>query len=190
MFNTNLPSGRRRLFLLVLVVFVVAGFSAKYLLMYFGWVGNADPPKKETQAQPEEVGNKPEGLPALSAAELEKVRSSADAFIRAYATRNTTDVDQWLQSVKPYATDSLLSLLEEETKFLKEHGVKITSQLKEITNFSCQEQSGKVQCLVETITEENENGKTIPIERVYQVTLVKENGNWIAEEVEARGSFD
>ena len=192
MFNTNLPSGRRRLFMLVLLVFVVAGFSAKYLLIYFGWVGNADSPEKKAQVQPqpEETGKAPAAVPALSPEELKKVRSSADAFIRAYAARSTTNVEQWLQSVKPFATESLFSLLEEETTFLKENGVKVTSRFKEIRNLQCQEQSGEVLCLAETITEEKENGQTIPIERVYQVSLIEENGNWIVEEVEVRGSFD
>ena len=190
MFNTNLPSGRRRLFLLVLFVFVVAGFSAKYLLIHLGWVGNAGQQDKKPQSQPEQTSNPEEVLPTLSPEQLQKAQQTADAFMRAYANRNTDEVDRWLQSVKPYASDSLLALLEEETNFLKEKGVKFISVLKEIHNLHCQEQSGEVRCLAETVAEESENGKTIPIERVYQVTLTEQNGNWIAQEVEVRGSFD
>ena len=60
MFNTNLPSGRRRLFLLVLFVFVVAGFSAKYLLIHLGWVGNAGQQDKKA-SEPTGTNRKPGG---------------------------------------------------------------------------------------------------------------------------------
>ncbi len=192
MFNTDLPSGRRRLFVLILSVFIVAGFSVKYLIIHLGWVGGTESPDagaKAANSQNTEPVTEPE-TPALSQEEIQHAQSSADAFIRAYVTRTSTDYDGWLRSLKPYVTDQLFSLLKEEADYFKSGGQTPTSQFKQLGRLQCQAELGKVGCLAETVVEQDENGKKIPIERVYQLTLIKEKGEWVIEEVEVRGSFD
>lgn len=192
MFNTDLPSGRRRLFFLILSVFIIAGFSVKYLIIHLGWVGDAHSPevRDETEnSQNEEPVMEPE-IPALSQAEIERAQKSADAFIRVYVTRTSADYDGWLRSLKPYVTDQLHSLFEEEANYFESGGQTPTSQFRQLGRLQCQDQLGKVGCLAETVVEQDENGKKIQIERVYQLILIKEKGEWVIKEVEVRGSFE
>ncbi|MGA8943518.1 MAG: hypothetical protein WB502_12525 [Thermoactinomyces sp.] len=192
MFNTDLPSGRRRLFVLILAVFVVAGFSVKYLIIHLGWIGDAG--SREVTGRTEDSKNvesvmEPE-IPALSQAEIQRAQSVADAFIRAYVTRTSTDYEGWLRSLKPYVTDQLYSMLEEEANYFKSGGQTPTSQFKQSGRLQCQDELGKAGCLAEIVVEQDENGEKILIENVYHLSLIKEKGDWVIEEVEVRGSFD
>ncbi|MBA4603780.1 hypothetical protein [Thermoactinomyces mirandus] len=192
MFNTDLPSGRRRLFVLILFVFIVAGFSVKYLLIHLGWVGdggNTEVGAKAENSKNMVPVNEPD-IPALSQEEIQRVQITARAFVRAYVTRTSADYDGWLRSLKPYVTDQLFSLLEEEANYFESGGQTPTSRFKQLGRINCQDDLGKVGCLAEMVVEQDENGKKIPIERVYQLTLIKEKGEWLIEEVEVRGSFD
>lgn len=162
------------------------------MIIHLGWVGDAHSPevKGETEnSQNKEPVMEPE-IPALSQAEIQRAQEAADDFIRVYVTRTSADYDGWLQSMKPYVTDQLHSLLEEEANYFEAGGKTPTSQFKQLGRLQCQDQLGKVGCLAETVVEQDENGEKILIERVYQLILIKEKGEWVIEEVEVRGSFD
>ncbi len=193
MFDTILPSGRRKLFFFILLVFTIAGFGTKYLLIKLGWVGGqaktpeAPPP---ALAGPEKKMDEPEPA-SIRAEDVEKARQTAEAFIRSYTNQNDKDKKERLQALKPLTTPSFFQLLEKETELSRPAGEVSSTSFQSLERADCNASGNSVQCLLETVVAERKaDQEAIPVERVYQLTLIEENSDWLVEEVVLRGSLD
>lgn len=194
MFDTDLPSGRRKLFFFILLVFTIAGFGTKYLLIKLGWVGGQAKtpvaPPSALEAGPAEKKDEPEPA-AFTTEDVEKARQAAESFIRSYTTQDDKNKDERLQALKPLTTPSFYRMLEEEAELSRPTGESHSTSFKSLGRVDCGANGSSVQCLMETVLEEKQTDQqTLPVERVYQLTLVEEGSDWLVEEVVLRGSFD
>ncbi|SEN55353.1 hypothetical protein [Lihuaxuella thermophila] len=194
MFDTNLPSGRRKLFFFILLVFTIAGFGTKYLLFKFGWVGGQtktpEAPPSALEAGPADRQNEQEPA-ALTTEDVEKARQAAEMFIRSYTTRDDQTKNERLQALKPLTTPSFYQILQEEAELSRPTGETHSTSFQSLGKVDCGAVGKSVECLVETILQEMQGDQpAIPVERVYQLTLVEESSDWLVEEVVLRGSID
>ncbi|MBA4493655.1 hypothetical protein ACFO25_04585 [Paenactinomyces guangxiensis] len=194
LFNRDLPSGRRKLFIFILVLFSIVGFSTKYLLIKLGWVGGqtetpkAPSPGSATISADPNQTDQPDGF---TSEEIEKAGQTAEAFIRVYTNENQADQGQRLQSLKTFTTSALYEMLKKEIELSRPTGETASASLKKVDEVSCDTNVSSVQCSLKT-TLEQKKGQDNPtlIERVYQLTLVQADHKWLVEEVVLRGSFD
>ncbi|TCS96956.1 hypothetical protein [Hazenella coriacea] len=189
MFNTNLPSDRRRLLLLVLFSFIVVGFLTKYVLLSLGWVDGSI-----SESKPHPVVSDPspvapvEQNETLPPAELSAAQQVAEQFIQPYA--NQVNKSEWLSQLKSLMTDEFYETLKMEVELARPvQGVQ-SSQFQKITNKSCEAVGIKVDCLLETVVIEQVDNQQRPVEKVYQVILQKQGSDWLVEEVNLHASID
>jgi hypothetical protein len=188
MFQTDLPSHRRRLFIFVLVVFLVVGFAVRFVLVRLGWTDPPAPPVKapvSTQPEPSE----PAAASSLSPAELGEVTETAERFIRAYTTVDFSDRSKWLGALDGLVGDAFYRFLKEEATARPAEGEKATSFSK-LERLQCSGSGSAASCIAGVVVQEQREKQSIPVERVYQLTLAKEGDNWVVEEAEMRGDFD
>lgn len=189
MFNTDLPSGRRKLFVLVLCVFLIVGFSVKYLLIWLGWVGGAKP---ETGAKEEAAPVvQPEPPPSsLSEEQMAQANAVAKQFIQAYTTIDYQHRDAWLASLESMTKPSYYDVLKEEaTRARPSEGIQSTTFSK-LGRIDCEALQLRVSCLAEVVVLEKGSDESLPIERIYQLLLAADKGKWAVEEVQVRGNFE
>jgi hypothetical protein len=193
LFNTDLPSGRRRLFFLVLLVFTIAGFSAKYLLIKQGWVGgqremSAASPQASQPVVPEPVQT--DG-PGYSFEELREAEQFAGEYIRIYGNRDPRRKDEWLNKLRPFTAQGLYETLRTETEEARPVDGDVVTTVKQVGRVTCSQNGGAVSCLVECVMEErNATGGTVALERVYDLQLTRDEADWLVQEVAVRGSFE
>lgn len=191
MFNTNLPSNRRRFLLLVLFSFIVVGFLTKYLLLSLGWVdGSASEakPRSNTSAFPPIAPVEPNGA-FRSPAELSAAQQIAEQFIQPYTNRQTKQ-DEWLSQLKPMITENFYETLKVEIESARPVQSTQHDQFQKITQANCEEFGAKVDCLLEIVVIGKVNNEQVPMEKVYQVILQQQGRDWRVEEVHVHGSID
>ncbi len=183
-FNPDLPSGRRRLFLLILLVFMVVGFGTRYLLIGWGWGQQEDAPSSDplakTDAQPGPTSEKQpsQSDSPVTADDREEAQPIAKKFVEAYLAQGPKEKAEFLKEADPWMTDSLQSEIEEDPA--RPVGpVKVQStEATEVQDYQ-REQSGQVVWNV-WATVPKENGT---YEVVYEVILSQEKGDWLVQEV-------
>ncbi|MFD1424955.1 hypothetical protein ACFQ4J_14580 [Laceyella tengchongensis] len=189
MFNTDLPSGRRKLFALVLGVFLIVGFSVKYLLIWLGWVGGADQTSRPTQEPVAEVGSDTEST-SVTPEEVAQAKRVAEQFIQAYTTVDFKQRDAWLASLKNLTTPSHYAVLEQEATQSRSPEDTVSTAFSELGRMDCEAVASRVSCLAEVIVMEKGPKESLPVERIYQLLLSADGERWVVEEAQARGNFE
>lgn len=193
MFNPDLPSGRRKLFLFILLVFTIAGFSAKYLLIELGWVSNQATESKHITSPGNEPNSQAESgnQPIFTQEDIQNAQQIATSFLPVYVTSNDSDQDERLVKLKPLITSQFFAVLKEEAELARPTSEKLSTRLERLGNINCELDGIYVKCLIETVIEEKEsNGQKKSVEKVYQILLVQEGREWLVQEVELHGSID
>ncbi|SGO61344.1 Uncharacterised protein [Mycobacterium tuberculosis] len=178
LFNTNLPSGRRRLFVFLLLVFSIVGFGTRYLLITLGWVGSNPTetlPQKPPEASVPKADSKEEEIPAISEADRQEAREVATNFVKAYLQYGPEKEKVFLKKVGPWVT----ATLQEELTPTGPQSVK-SVKASRVEDYY-REQNGQVIWNV-WATLDKGKGKD-GYEVVHEVVLIREAGSWRVQEV-------
>ncbi|WP_124726619.1 hypothetical protein [Staphylospora marina] len=193
MFNTETSSGRRRLFLLVLLVFLVAGFTAKHLLIRLGWVGGG-----RSEAEHPRMVEAPVSQPAGSeegtgkqSPDLKEAEAFAARYLVMYASRDPAKKAERLNGLRPHTTAEFFAILEEEANGARPTAENEVTTVSDITRGSCEEDREAVTCILQcSLVERGRDGKEILTEQVYELRLIRDGSGWKTEGVSVRGSFE
>ncbi|MBH8598990.1 MULTISPECIES: hypothetical protein [unclassified Thermoactinomyces] len=188
MFQTDLPSHRRRLLVFVLVVFLVVGFAVRFVLVKLGWTDQPRPTATEPSA-PSAEPSEPAAVSSLPPEELSAVTETANRFIRAYTTIDFSDRSKWLHALDGLTGKEFYQYLQEEATARPADGLTATSFGK-IERLQCSGSGLTASCIGAVVVQEQKGQQFTPVERVYQLSLAKEGEHWVVEEAEVRGDFD
>ncbi|PTM52179.1 hypothetical protein [Desmospora activa] len=175
-FNPNLPSGRLRLFVALLLLFSVVGFGTRYLLIQSGWVGSSSSPVPPTQEEPpaaEQEEESPEELPPVTEEDREQARHVAEDFVAAYLSYSPDEKEKLLEEVK------LTRSLQAEIEPIGPVTVRSTEAAK-VEDYQRDQDGEIVWNIWATVAKGKGNFET-----VYEVVLTREGGNWRVGEVTA-----
>lgn len=193
MFQTNLPSGRRRLLIVLIVLIAIVVFGMRYLLVSFGWVGEQTEVSSQTESQFKQQTQLSTEEPetSISKAELNAAKQMAESFIKRYTQHDFSQSEAWLKSFQA----DLHSAFAEEMQLEAEHSR--PTMLVQQVNFqalkrsACDPVAEKVHCHLEVTTETIDGqGQATLNDKGYEVILIKENGNWKVEGLNIHGSLD
>lgn len=175
LFNPNLPSGRCRLFVFLLLVFSIVGFGTRHLLIHLGWVGsNPEPiPQTPPEASVPQADSDEEEVLAISEADRKEAREVAINFVKVYLQYGPEKEKVFLEKVSPWVTASLLEELTpagpQSVESMKANRVEDYHR----------EEAGQVVWNV-WATLGRGKGK---YEVVHEVVLIREAGKWRVQEV-------
>ncbi|MBD1370838.1 hypothetical protein IC620_00490 [Hazenella sp. IB182357] len=188
MFNTQLPSGRRRLFLLILFVFIIVGFSTKYFLYEWGLVAQEESRPVENEVEPEAASSSS----GYTDMEITEAKQQAEIFLRLYTTDQANSEASRLSAIQEITTPDVYEWIVAETKNGRPLAETPIRSFRQFGQVGCTAERLGVVCLIETIIEEKKQAvDPILIERVYQLQLErKEAQKWVIKEVEVRGSLE
>lgn len=189
-FRFDLPSERRRLFILVCALFLVVGFTVKALIYELGWVGDSSSEtitEPSVPAESRDRQNIPEP-PVFSEEERALAKEVVENFLPLYVTTHPEQKDQRLMELEKYTTSSFFEVLKEEANEARPVGENVEIRMKQLEKVECSGQE-TMQCLAIMIVEEI-GKEAILVEKVFAVSLIKDQENWLVREVESRGSFD
>ncbi|MFC7443207.1 hypothetical protein [Laceyella putida] len=189
MFNTDLPSGRRKLFALVLGVFLIVGFSVKYLLIWLGWVGGTETDAHKKPATAPVVQPEP-APPSISPEEVAQAKGVAEQFIRAYTTVDFKKRDVWLASLESLTAPAYYDVLQEEAALARPAEGTLSTSFSKLGRMDCEALESRVSCLAEVVVLEKGENRSLPMERMYQLLLGTDEKQWVVEEVQVRGNFE
>lgn len=175
LFNPNLPSGRRRLFVFLLLVFSIVGFGTRYLLISLGWVGSIDTSPREPPASQEVPAKEEEESPAISEADREEAREVAMQFVSAYLRYGPEEKEAFLKKEGSWLTETL----QEE---LVPAGPQSVQSVKanRVEDYHREKEGQVVWNVWATLGRGKGQGR---YEVVYEVVLIRETGNWRVQEV-------
>lgn len=188
MFRSDLPSGRRRLFLFVCAVFLIAGFSVKALIYEMGWVGKSENTQKPIKPAEMNDGQQAPEPPSHSEEDLQEAKSVVEAFLPLYIANHPDQKEKRLEELKKLTTTSFFEVLKEESDSARPVEEGIQAKLQQVEQLECSGEDS-MHCVAVTTIEEQGKEKLL-VEKVFVVFLAEEKGNWLVREVEARGSFD
>lgn len=177
LFNTNLPSGRRRLFVFLLLVFSIVGFGTHHLLISLGWVGfqPEPPPQEPSEAAVPRVDPEKEEPPVISEADRKETREIAAQFVGVYLQYGPDEKKTFLKEVGSWMTTPLREDLEpagpQTVKSVKASRVEDYHR----------EENGQVVWNVWAILSKGKGKEGYEV--VHEVVLTREAGSWRVQEV-------
>lgn len=192
MFQTQLPSGRRRLFVFLLILFTIIVFGMRYLLLALGWVEKqTDSTSKQTTEQMDVESSPNANQPTFTSEQLMQARQTAENFLKRYTQRDLAQSQVWFRSF----ANMLSPKYAEELRMEAEHS-RPTVLVKEIKfqtikRSTCHPNHENVSCHLEVTTEEvDAQDRSTLVDKNYEVILSLQNGNWKVEGLNIYGSLD
>lgn len=191
MFQTQLPSGRRRLLFLLVMVFAATVFGMRYLLVSLGWVGGQpDPSAMKTSGQEQQQESIPSPEP-VNQAEMNHIKQSAESFIKRYTEHDLMKSKEWFQSLQADLHPSFASQIRLETERSRPTMLVQRTRFKQLNRSTCDSVAEKVHCYLEVTTESIDyQQEAILTDKIYEVILSSENKNWKIEGLNIHGSLD
>ena len=190
MFQTQLPSGRRRLLVFLLVLFTIAVFGTRYLLLTLGWVGKqTDSTSKQT---PQQVNiEKKLEQPSFTPEQQRQARKTAEEFLKRYTERDLSQSEEWLQSLRNMLSTDYAEELRMEAERSRPTVLIKKTNFQAIRRSTCYPNEEKIACHLEATTEEVDGkDQATLVDKNYEVILSLQNGNWKVEGLNIYGSLD
>lgn len=191
-------SDRIKLFLFILAVFLLIGFSASFIFRSLNQKAEAreDPPESAPQSQETVEGDPPSSLAReeesaneydqaehFTDEQLSKSKGVALAFVQAFHAYDAKEPEKYLENANPYMTDALYEKMGRNMRrepldrsFLSVEKVDVTPVVNpssSIIRWNVMV-TGKAEAVDGTVT---------PTEDWYLVSLKQMNGEWLVEDV-------
>ncbi|PPA68692.1 hypothetical protein [Jeotgalibacillus proteolyticus] len=195
----NSKSDRIKLFLFILVIFLVIGFSTTYVLRSIGseeadTVNQSEETPEETEAfvssdeveseaSLEDETNKYNQTEHFTEEQLAESKEAAVEFVHAYHPYNAEEPTEYLETAKPHITDSLYgSLKEDGRREVLERSILTVNdtQVTEVVNPSSIVVRWNVMVTGEA---QSIDGSKTDTEDWYLVGLREREGEWLVEDV-------
>lgn len=194
MFQTQLPSGRRRLLFFLIVLFTIAVFGTRYLLLLFGWGEKQtdSTPKNQSEQTESVVEQQQESHSATFTAEqLQQAKVIAERFIKLYTQHDLSQSEEWFQSLESLLSPSYAEELRLEAEKMRPTQIVMKTEFQTIRRSICQPDGENVACHFEvSIKEIDAQEQATLVDKNYEVILSLQNGNWMVEGLNIYGSFD
>lgn len=191
MLQTHLPSGRRRLLLLIIILFTVAVFGTRYLLLTFGWVGKQTDSTPEHPSKQTEADKQQESPTTFTPEQLQQAKEAAQTFIKLYTQHDLSQSEAWLQSFEAILAPHYKEELRLEVERSRPTVLVAKIHFQAIKRSTCQSNGERVYCYLEVTTEEiNAQEQGVLVDKHYEVILSLQNGNWKVEGLNIHGSLD
>lgn len=166
------PSDRRKLFLVLVLIFSIVVYGSKFMVVRLGWME-----EKEVEDVPEEPP--PVFSSPPSNQDREEARIVAEEFIKTYISSDlkeskslmTSDLyasemrDQEASRIDPAAVDRNLSVIKTHSSIIQDYYL---------------EEQGKVKITVWATIKADKDSYEVP----YWITLNRDMGRWLVEGVE------
>lgn len=190
--RTHLPSRRRRMLLLwTIILFTVAVFGTRYLLLTFGWVGQQTDSTPKHPSPQSEVNDPPESRTEFTSEQLQQAREAAQDFIKLYTQRNLSQSETWFQSFEAMLTPYYQEELRLEAERSRPTMLVRETRFQAIKRSTCHSNRERVHCHLEVTTEEiDAQEQATLVDKHYEVILSLQNGNWKVEGLNIHGSLD
>lgn len=194
MFQTHLPSGRRRLLLFIFILFTIAVFGTRYLLLLFGWGEKQtdSTPKNQSEQTVSVVEQQQESHSATFTAEqLQQAKVIAEKFIKLYTQRDLSLPEVWFQSMESMLSPDYKEELRLETEKIRPTQLVMKTEFHTIRRSICQPDGENVACHFEvSLKEIDAQEQATLVDKNYEVILSLQNGNWMVEGLNLYGSLD
>lgn len=193
MFQTQLPSGRRRLLLFLIILFTIAVFGTRYLLLLLGWgEKQTDSTPKNQSEQTEPVVEQQENhSTTFTAEQLQQAKVVAEKFIKLYTQHDLSQSEEWFQSLESLLSPSYAEELRLEAEKIRPTQIVMKTEFQTIRRSICQPDGENVACHFEvSIKEIDAQEQATLVDKNYEVILSLQNGNWMVEGLNIYGSFD
>lgn len=198
--NFHHKSDRIKLFLFILAVFLLIGFSASFIFRSLNQEAEAREEPTESLLQSEEINdgdhssspgeegeeessNEYDQTEHFTDEQLSKSKEVALAFVQAFHAYDAKEPEQYLEDAKPYMTDALYEKMERNMRrepldrsFLSVEKANVTPVVNpssSIIRWNVMV-TGKAEAVDGTVT---------PTEDWYLVGLKQINGEWLVEDV-------
>lgn len=188
MFNTSLPSGRRKLFLFLLVVFTIVGFGTKYVLLWLGWVDMTSDEASSWKGYSISVPSpiKPASV-IYSEVDQTEAKQVSEAFVRADAIQDEQQKEEKRNELKALTTGDFFQILQTELDQARPVKTVDPLTLTQVTQTDCEQEDVALACRVTTVWNDAQGKK---VEQDFLLKLLQENGKWLVEGVSTGGSTD
>lgn len=193
MFQTQLPSGRRRLLLFLIILFTIAVFGTRYLLLLLGWgEKQTDSTPKNQSEQTEPVVEQQENhSTTFTAEQLQQAKVVAEKFIKLYTQHDLSQSEEWFQSLESLLSPSYAEELRLEAEKIRPTQLVMKTEFHIIRRSICQPDGENVACHFEvSLKEIDALDQATLVDKNYEVILTLQNGNWMVEGLNIYGSFD
>lgn len=189
MLQPQLPSGRRRLLLLIIFVFTIVVFATRYLLVTLGWVGQQAGSTPQTKQEKQQVtSNQPT---TLTAKEIQEAKQVAESFIQRYTHHDLSQSKTWFQSFVKDLHPDYAEEVRLEAERSRPTVIVQKTLFKGIKRSTCDPTDEQVRCHLEvTIETIDQQQQGILMDKVYEVITSRQNGNWKVEGLNIYGSLD
>lgn len=193
MFDIQKPSGRRLLFVMLICLFTLVVFLARFVINYLGWFGDE---KAVTESVEESVPTKnlTQDSPSqsLSKAELEQAKKVAERFLVHYLTKDYYQLSSWVEKMRPDLTSDFYQHLKMESETARGTIDVQRSDFQKKERSHCIEESGReVSCMVEALYQVvTEKQKTQLLGDSFEIRLTNQGTGWKVEELNIHGSLD
>lgn len=176
---SDLPLAQRmRIFLLILVVFLVVGFGFRYVLSK--WQGaNFKSKDSVVDVRDSEWGKTSQ---PITQADLGQAKQVTLAFFHYYSNRNEAN----LQAVQNLTTEPFYNTLVQEQAVMKEK----KNDPWVLRELLCEAREDGIACLGAWKMRDLEAGQAKRVERLYEITLMKKAEKWLVEDVKDHTSVE
>mgnify|MGYP001363493691 CR=1 FL=1 len=190
MFQTQLPSGRRRLLFILLILFTIAVFGTRYVLIALGWVGKQTDPTAEQSLKQTQMDHQLQQA-TFSTEQLQQAKETAETFLQRYTQRDLHRSEAWLNSFVNLLSPEYAEELRMEAERSRPTVLVKKTNFQAIRRSACYPQEEKVSCHMEaTIEEVDVQDRATMVDKNYEVILSLQNGKWKVEGLNIYGSFD